>query len=591
MTVSASEAALSSSDASAPAVIPGRLPRWFEDHHGWIAAALYLLLALFYQRAVIGHISTLCNCSNTDPTQWMWAWEYLSHAILHGQNPLVTNDLWWPNHTDLAAVTLAPLSAIPGAPLEALFGPVAAYNILSLACPVLSAWAAYRLCRYLSGAPWASILAGYTFGFSAYEFGQMLGHLHLMFVFAVPMLILTILRYVDGDFSARRAVVSATVLLVIQFGLSTEILFDLAYLGIVTLIVAFVCAPAQRRKLLGLVLVLGVALLITGALWSYYIIKELQGPTPTKGAGAFYPADLLSYVFPTKMFRLGGNRFLDLSNSFFTSNSYEENSYLGLPLVGIFLAFAIGYWRRPAAKIIVVASLVAGILSLGQTLEVGGHPAFELPFNVLAKAPFFDLLLPARLGLFVGLGAAAATALWISWADAATTRIWRWIVALAAIAFLVPNLPATEEATAYVNPTFFTHGTYKHYIARNEPVLTIPNASIGDEMLWQTESGLYFKLVGGYFGNGPPGYGISSAAQALIYQLSVNTLEPTSVYASELRSITSVYHVKTVLLEDSASGAWTTGTWPAAMRQADFRMAADVGGIQVWKTGVAAASR
>lgn len=50
--------------------------------------------------------------------------------------------------------------------------------------PTLSAWAAYMLCRRVTGGFWPSLAGGYVFGFSSYE----LGHLNLSLVFIPPLI-------------------------------------------------------------------------------------------------------------------------------------------------------------------------------------------------------------------------------------------------------------------------------------------------------------------------------------------------------------------------------------------------------------------
>ena len=582
MAVPVSHAAPPAAASGTPA--QGRsLPRLLHDPHSWIAVALYLVVSLVYQHAQVSHLGSACNCGDTDPTQWMWSWNWLPHALLNGENPLITNQIWYPLHFDLAANTLAPLSAIPGAPLSALFGPIAAYNLLSITAPVINGWAAYRLCRYVSGAPWASIVAGYTFGFSTYELGHLLGHVHLIFVFALPLLVLAVLRYVDGAISRRRAIVTAALLVIIEFGLSSELVLDMTYLGAVALLAASIWAPAHRVALIRAIGVLAVAYALTAVAWSYYIYAELTGPEGTKGFGAQYPADLLSYVFPTDMFALGGQRFLALSSRFMTGAAPEQNSYLGLPLCALLGAFVVGQWRRPVTKVIGTATCVAFLLSLGTQLTIAGHPTISMPFDILERLPFFDLSLPSRLGLFVALGAALATALWLAWARAGGQRVRRWLVALAAVAFLVPDLAVADKTETYTQPRFFTSDLYQRYLTRNEVVMTLPNVAVGDEMLWQADTGMYFKLVGGYFGYPPPGYGGSLPGFKLLYQLSSNQLQPTAVYASELRAFLPAHHVAAVLVEDATSGPWTTGSWPEALAAAGWHRIADTGGIQVFR--------
>ena len=63
---------------------------------------------------------------------WMLAW--WPHAILHGQNPIVTHAIWAPDGVDLAWVTSIPAVALAFAPLTLAAGPVASFNVAALRC-------------------------------------------------------------------------------------------------------------------------------------------------------------------------------------------------------------------------------------------------------------------------------------------------------------------------------------------------------------------------------------------------------------------------------------------------------------------------
>ncbi len=560
---------------SVPAVRINRLPRWFEDWHGWIAATIYLVVIVAYERYPLEHIQSVCSCLNSDPTQWMWSWKWFIYAIGHGHNPLFTDRIWSGQNFSLAGITLSPTAAIAGIPLTALFGTVAAYNLLMVAAPVISGWAAYRLCRYLSGAPWASILAGYTYGFSAYELGHLLGHLNLIYVFVPPMLVLLVVRFINGDFSRRRTVISATILLLIQFGLSTEVLFDMSCIGFVALVVAFGFAH-DRRKLIEVAIVLAIAYAVMAAICSYYIYESLQAPAESGGAAPGFPADLLSYFFPTTTFKAFGSRFTGLSGSFITVDQFEQNNYLGLPLVGILLAFIFTGWRRVATRVVALSTLVAFILSLGVLLTISGTQSYHLPFNWLNEhLPFFNETTPSRLGLFVALGAAVGAAMWISWAQGRANTVWRWLVGLVAVAFLLPNSGLPGRINAVQNPSFFTTNMYKKYLKPNEVVMTLPFSQSGDEMLWQADTGMYFKLAGGYLGYPPPDFAVIPLVHVELY-----TGAPApglSDAVPELRNFVRAHHVGAVVIE-----ANNPQNWPESFAAAGFHRAVAGGGVIVY---------
>src|SRR5438309_700858 len=73
----------------------------------------------------------------------------------------------------------------------------------AILAPALAAWTAFLLARSLTGRFWLALVAGYLFGFSAYEIGQSRGHLHMTLVFLVPLCALLVVRRYAGQL--RRA--------------------------------------------------------------------------------------------------------------------------------------------------------------------------------------------------------------------------------------------------------------------------------------------------------------------------------------------------------------------------------------------------
>jgi L-lactate permease len=127
--------------------------------------------------------------------------------------------------------------------VTALFGNVVTFNLVSLVSPVLSAWFAYRLCRYVTGAWLPSLVGGYVFGFSSYELGQMLGHLHLIPIFLVPAAVHLVLLRMDEAVSVRRFVVLLALIFAVQVLISTEVLFASLVFGFAALLIAFWLVP------------------------------------------------------------------------------------------------------------------------------------------------------------------------------------------------------------------------------------------------------------------------------------------------------------------------------------------------------------
>src|SRR5207247_2135314 len=134
-------------------------------------------------------------------------------------------------------------------------------------------FAAFVLCRRVTGAFWPALAGGWIFGFSTYQLGHLGLHVNLELAFLIPLAVYLVLRRVDGDLSPARFVTSLTVVLVFQFLTSTELFATLALFGAVTFGLAMALIPAARRrhlldaaKLTGLSLVLA-AIVVSPYLW------------------------------------------------------------------------------------------------------------------------------------------------------------------------------------------------------------------------------------------------------------------------------------------------------------------------------------
>src|SRR5579863_4087652 len=128
------------------------------------AALVYLAISLcYFGLPVLSRFGRDFIGSGTDPQIFIWSLGWWPHAIAAGTNPVVTHVLWTPAGSDLAWTTAVPGLALL---LATLAGPVAAYNVAALLLPAAAAFAAFLLCRHLTGAFWPSLAGGYIFGFS-----------------------------------------------------------------------------------------------------------------------------------------------------------------------------------------------------------------------------------------------------------------------------------------------------------------------------------------------------------------------------------------------------------------------------------------
>jgi hypothetical protein len=461
------------------------------------ALAAYLAISfLYFGVPVAAHPGRELLGTGPDPEIFIWSLAWWPHAILHGQNPIVTHAIWAPQGVNLAWVSSIPGLALLAAPLTLLAGPAVAFNVLAVVLPAVAAWTAFLLCRYLTHSFWPSLAGGYLFGFSSYELGQSGGHMHLTSVCLVPLVALVILRFIRGSLSARRFALYLGVLLAFQLSFSTEVIFTLTLATIVTLVVAFVLVSSLRGTLSTLVLPLaaayGVAAVLTAPLLVYAFLHFEGRPI---NSPSLYPTDLLNLFVPTRVTWIGWDFTRRISGSF-AGNSSENGAYLSLPCLAM-----IGWigWtgRRNAVTRFLIAIFALGVLvELGTALHIEGHRYTWLPWDALAGLRGFNNVLPVRFSMYVSLIAAVAVA---RWASSCTVPRWlRVALPLAAIAFIVPRLWGAIPHEHPTRPAFFTAGMYRSCLQPNESVMMLPFPYLGDSMLWQAEAGFSFRMANGF---------------------------------------------------------------------------------------------
>jgi hypothetical protein len=130
---------------------------------------------------------------------------------------------------------------------------------------------------------------------------------------------------------------------------------------------------------------------------------------------------------------------------------------------------------------------------------VDGTELFGLPWKILAHFPLFNQIVPGRLFLFVSLIVAVTSAMWLASQE---RPAWMRLVAAALVAAsIMPNLSRSFWKGGSDEPEFFTKALYRSYLKAGETVAFLPYAwgAADDAMAWQAETGMYFRMAGGYF--------------------------------------------------------------------------------------------
>jgi hypothetical protein len=497
---------------------------------GRLAPLAFFPLAAVAFLPVWEHWSSQLNGTNSWDyilLEWLIAW--YPAAIKGGHSLLVTNYLDAPGGVNLMWNTSMPFLSLVASPLSALVGPVHTFTILLTGALGLSSVAMYLLLtRWVHWWP-ACWIGGLLYGFSSYSVAEAsTGQLHLVFMALLPLMVL-VLDHLLRDAVPRVPMLGCLLglLAAAQLLISEELLLIFALLAAGGLLVGAVSQPAHFRSCLKTVSVAaGWAFVVFVAITAYPLAVQffgpdhLTGPTQSHAQLALFSGDLTALVLPGPNQLIAPAAYSSIAVHFST-NVNEVTEYVGLPLL-VFVAAGVWLRRRdPLVEIMAAVSLVSFILTLGPRLiVVNDHTGIIMPYAGLDHFPVVGDLMPSRFAAGMWFGLAVLAALAFSdlvqrirrsrgTLDDRGPGVGRHVLArvslsalapAVAIVLLVPLLPnwPYPEHPADV-PVFFTSSA-DQVISPGSLVLTYPYplTATANPMLWQADTGMRFRLLGGY---------------------------------------------------------------------------------------------
>lgn len=114
----------------------------------------------------------------TDVASFVWGMWWIAHQVVHLGNPFFTRYMAAPVGIQLGFSTLMPLAGFVMLPVTLLFGPSAAFTVLSLIVPGLLCYTMFRAARLWLNVP-GSIAAGAFFGLSSMMLWQNWYHINI----------------------------------------------------------------------------------------------------------------------------------------------------------------------------------------------------------------------------------------------------------------------------------------------------------------------------------------------------------------------------------------------------------------------------
>jgi len=493
----------------------------------------YLVLAvLVWSRVWIGgHPAGSATCACGDPAQTIWSLRWVPYAIGHGLDPFFSGYLFAPHGVNLLDNTSALLPSLVLSPVTVLFGPVVSLNVAVTLAPALNAWCAYGALRPFTSRRAAAFAGGLLYGFSPFVLtNAFVGHLQFAVLVFPPLLFIVLHEtVVRRRWSTRRSAVSLAAILVGQFLIGTEMLALTLLAAVVGLVILAVANRSTARAVFDRVLRpvgygVGAALVVLA--WPVWFL--IDGPRHFTGVQHPGIADagisMLSIVAP-------GNASKPTAFGIFVGYAGPQGPtslYLGVVMVVLLVAGTVALRRHPpvrwAAAMVVVTTLLAGGAVYGTDLEAA--PSWFAPWRLVDRLPLLGDAGPSHLAgvtmLVVALlfsvildRAADGASRWVR-GRRTITGVWTppdlagpWSVVALAVVALAP-IAGSLSLPAVVQPVVPAPG-FDAVLATTPVGATLllypfPSALNAQPLVWQAESGMAFKLVGGYgFAPGPNG--------------------------------------------------------------------------------------
>ena len=512
-----------------------------------LALCSYLPLAALGYLPVWVHWSSQlngCNCWDQLLLEWFVNWT--PAALAHGHSVLVTNFIDAPGGVNVMWNTSVLALGTLAAPLTETIGVVHTFVILLTLSVALSASTMFLLLRRWTSWLPAAWLGGLVYGFSTFAITESnQGRLTFVFVALPPLIVLALDKLIHKEWSPLRGGSVIGVLVAAQLFVSEELLTITGLLLVLVLIplAALHHREVLRRKadVLWAALAAAVSFLVCAGYPLYVQFAgpdRINGPPQTHAQEALFSSDLSSLVIPSLTQWVDYPWANRISEAFTAAPAAEVTEYVGLPLLVVLLATVVLRYHRTIVKVFASVALLSFLFSMGPRLiVVNRHTSIPGPYAVLVHLPVLGDIIPSRfaLGFWFAVGVLFAVGLQDGYAwttrmltarlrslreprtRTQTTRQRRAavrgaavLVAVIGVGVVIPMVPdwPSQQLPAGV-PAFFT----SHDVDVVQPgslavTYPYPLTSMAQPMLWQSNAGMRFRMLGGYaIGPGANGAG------------------------------------------------------------------------------------
>jgi len=402
----------------------------------------------------------------------------------------------------------------------------------------------------------------------------MLGHLFLVCIFPVPLAsYLTLLR-IDRTIGKPAFVSLSAIVLLFEFLSSLELFASTTVFAAFALLLACAVFGREAFRAIGRVVV-EIALsyfLVTLLVVPYlYYVLAYGVPAPINPVSRF-SNDLLAFALPTPVI-YGGGVFKPIIDEFTAGpiEYVETAAYLGPGVWIILVLYTRAFGSTGRGKFLILSLLIIGVMSLGPTLHIRETPVSLAPWWPFSKLPLLNQAIPGRFGMYLYLTAAVIISLYLSGGPIRPSS--RAVLAFVCLLFLAPNLSLFRSfAVEQVNvPSIFRSDNYKRFLAKGDNVLILPYMGLENGLLWQVETGFYFRLAAARLTLTPAAFLSWPVVSALDSGAEIMDL------SEQLKAFLGAHGVKAIIVDETSPHPWEDLLSDAGMNPIE------VGGVLLYK--------
>lgn len=459
----------------------------------------YAVLAVAMTWPVAGQLTTHIAGEGDDLYVTQWDCWWISKVITQHENPLHTDDLFYPTGVSLAYHSASWLTGIIAAPLRWWFGATAGYNLTFLLQTILCAAAMFALVMHLTNRTDAAWLAGLVFAFAPYRMSQATAHPNLAFAAAIPLVLLGLHKALTTRRRRWSWMAAGALALVLLTGAHLFIMTcALATLLVIILLIQHrLWRNGDAAKTLAHFAV--ACAVLVGPLIIQYVGGGIDDALSLVDAET-RQTDLAALVTPSRYHPWWGDAF-DQTYARFNAN---RPWIATLGFVALTLSVVASFHRRTRRPALVwsVSGVILLLLCLGPKLRILGHVYdLPMPYDLVGwLTPVKALRSPDRLNLVLIVCLAVTCAYGLIAIRPAGTRRCGCIIA-ATVLVLFEYWPYPYPTTpATVSPFFANLAGDRS----TDAIIEIPLARKPSKFAMYAQTVHHHPMVGGMVARTPP---------------------------------------------------------------------------------------